>query len=72
MSDPGPCCCEYGDFYDREGIMPPIHDCPAPAPIVEDELDAPLTPLEHHLLKSLHFFTGIAEGRIIDLTGRWR
>lgn len=29
--DPGPDCL-YCDYYDHEGFMPPIHECPADAP----------------------------------------
>lgn len=63
--DPGPCCCPYGDFYDREGIMVPIHDCPAPAPL-EDDLSAggELTELERDLLGSLHRAFGVQRGTI--------
>jgi hypothetical protein len=37
--DPGPCCCEFSDFYEQQGIMAPIHDCPAVAPTEEDEFN---------------------------------
>lgn len=29
--DPGPCCA-YADYYEAEGIMTPIHECPSEAP----------------------------------------
>ena len=69
--DPGPCCCPYGDFYEAEGLMVPIHDCPAPPPLEEPDFDAPLTDLEHELLGSLYFALGKAEGTIIDCRRRW-
>jgi hypothetical protein len=37
--DPGPCCCAYGDFYEREGLMAPVHDCPAPEPTIDERFD---------------------------------
>jgi hypothetical protein len=52
--------------------MPPIHDCPAPVPIEQDDLDRPLTDLEHDLLRSLNFAAGRADGTIIDCTRRLR
>jgi hypothetical protein len=29
--DPGP-CCPYAEYYETEGILTPIHECPSPAP----------------------------------------
>jgi hypothetical protein len=64
-------CCPYAETFEDEGLMPPRHDCPAPVPL-DDDLGAPLTDLEHDLLRSLNFAMGHAEGRIIGLRGRWR
>lgn len=63
-SDPGPCCCPFADFYESEGLMPPIHDCPAPAPLEPDDLDGELTDLERSLLGSLHRAFGVKTGTI--------
>ena len=41
LRDPGP-CCDYGEFYESEGILAPIHTCPKSAPSIEEqaEIDA--------------------------------
>jgi hypothetical protein len=37
--DPGPHpICPYCDFYEMENLMTPMHECPQPAPLEEDEL----------------------------------
>jgi hypothetical protein len=92
VTDPGPCCCEYGvdcrrcaicervnnrrrydplasccpyaQVFEDEGLMPPIHDCPAPAPLEHDDFDAPLTALERELMRSLNL-------RVSVTTRRW-
>lgn len=63
-------CCDYGAFYEDEGILPPIHDCPAPVPIESDDLERPLTDLEHDLLGSLHLAFGKATGKITAMPSR--
>lgn len=65
-------CCSYGEFYEDEGLMPPIHDCPAPVPIESDDLERPLTDLEHDLLRSFHLALGKSSGRIVDMRKGWR
>jgi hypothetical protein len=61
-------CCDYAAFFEDEGLMPPIHDCPAASPVPEFDDAVPLTELEHDLLRSLDFAFGIAEGKIVNLT----
>ena len=64
-------CCDYDDFYRDEGLMTPIHDCPAPPPLQPDDLDRPLTDLEHELLGSIFERMGRNEGKIVDLRRDW-
>lgn len=62
-------CCAYSEFYENEGLMPPVHECPAPTPIDDDDPTAPLTPLELDLARSLDLAFGRAIGKVIDLRG---
>jgi len=64
-------CCEYADFFNNAGVMPPQHECPSPSPVPDFSEDAPLTPLEHDLMRSVNFALGRAEGRIVDCRRRW-
>lgn len=63
-------CCDYGEFYEDEGLMPPIHDCPAPVPIPEDDLERPLTQLEEELLASIRLRLFLGSGGRTILSGR--
>ena len=63
--DPGPCCCLFGDWYDAQGIMTPLHECPADAPAEEDEL----TIADEALLAAVG--RSVAPARVVDLRKGW-
>jgi hypothetical protein len=48
--DFGPACCAYGEYYEAEGTMPPIHECPSERP---DAWVADLAPPARHAVESL-------------------
>lgn len=37
--DPSASCCDFGAFYEDQGIMAPLHNCPSPEPIEESDND---------------------------------
>ena len=60
--DPGPCCCEYNDFYERQGLMTPMHECPSAAPLLSEMVEP------NDILGAVI----IADAaKVIDARGRW-
>ena len=47
--DPGP-CCSYAEYYEAEGIMTPIHECPSEAP---DAWVSELEPEMHKVVSAM-------------------
>ena len=66
-------CCDYGEAFEDEGLMPPVHECPAVSPLPADDLGQPLTALEHDIMRSLNYMLGRAAGRVVELPPRrWK
>jgi hypothetical protein len=64
-------CCKYDEFYRDEGILTPVHECPAAAPLEAPDFGAPLTQLERELMGSLDLVFGLASGRVVKFPRRW-
>jgi hypothetical protein len=70
-------CCPYGEFFENEAIMTPIHECPAPPPILDDLIVADrslqdFVATQDFIRSEVGLMFGDVPGaKVIDLRGRW-
>lgn len=61
--DPGP-ACEYDDFYDRIGVMAPLHVCPHDAPDTWEQREMHLRPGGESDAALVHRAFGLARAKL--------